>query len=88
MSIKRQSSLVVNNIRIDMSRSDIEAKIGQPNKIGAWKDSLGNYIDTLYYREELYTKETGYNNVENILIFKNSILTEIRQGKALKIHNW
>ncbi|WP_413532264.1 hypothetical protein [Empedobacter brevis] len=62
-----------------MSKSQVQEKLGKPFKIGSRTENSDERIDLFYYKEVLWT---GLENVsvENILIFKNDILIEIKQG--------
>ena len=78
----RQSGLVKKDIQLEMSKSQVEEKLGKAFKIESRMENPNEKIDLLYYKESLWT---GNDNVtiENILIFKNDVLVEIKQGKEI-----
>jgi len=80
--VNRQSVLVKKDIRLEMSKTEVEKQLGKPFKIESRMENPTDKMDLLYYKEALWT-ENDHVTVKNILIFKNDILIEIKQGKEI-----
>ncbi|WP_282630252.1 hypothetical protein [Empedobacter sedimenti] len=80
--VNRQSMLVKKDIRLEMSKTEVEKQLGKPFKIESRMENSTEKMDLLYYKEALWTGN-DHVTVENILIFKNDILIEIKQGKEI-----
>lgn len=78
----QQSTLVKNNIQLNMSKSQVEEKLGKPFKIESKQSESYTRIDSFYYKESLWTGNE-YVTIENVLIFENDILVEIKQGEEI-----
>ncbi|MFV0196951.1 hypothetical protein OBK01_01860 [Empedobacter falsenii] len=81
--INRQSALVKKDIQLEMSRYQVEQKLGKAFKIESRMENPNEKIDLLYYKESLWTGN-DYVTIENILIFKNDVLIEIKQGEEIE----
>ena len=80
--VTRQSKLVKNDIHLNMSKNQVEAKIGKPFKIESKQIDANQRIDSYIYKESLWTGNE-HVTIENILIFENDILKEIKQGEEI-----
>lgn len=79
----KESAIVKNNIQPGMDRFNVEQKLGKPFKISSSKNLSGSKIDSLFYKEPLWTG-SNHVTIENILIFEDNLLKEIAQGKETR----
>src|SRR5699024_9479654 len=87
-AVNKKSMVVRNNIQVGMSIEEVTAQLGPPfNKTVSDTLLHGEQIikKTYFYREELWTGSRQMD-VENILIFHNGVLVEIKKGKESPVH--
>ena len=78
-----QSRLVTKNIQIGMTKNEVRSRIGQPYKIASELGPKGRHYDSWFYKEKIWTGYEDNFTIQNILIFSNDILIEIKQGEEV-----
>ncbi|PIE86335.1 MAG: hypothetical protein CSA05_01045 [Bacteroidia bacterium] len=81
--IIRQSKIISNDIRVKMTKEEVESRIGGPYKVAFKLSDDGKYYDHWYYKENIYAGSSWFW-VESILIFYEDTLIEVEQGKEIK----
>ena len=63
-----------------MTKDQVVTLLGSPYKNALQKNESGKQMETLYYKEQLWTGGT-HRLIENILTFEEGKLISIKQGK-------
>lgn len=80
-SLPRQSAVISKDIKLGMTKQEVEKLLGIPYKKATGKDANGEENDILYFKERVFYPNGSLAafHVESILNFKDDILISIEQ---------
>jgi hypothetical protein len=78
--VQKVSNVITKNIQPGMTKNQVETLLGLPYKNALYKNESGKQMETLYYKEQLWTGGT-LRLIQSILTFEDGKLISIDQGK-------
>ncbi|WP_346238144.1 hypothetical protein ABDK00_003610 [Niabella insulamsoli] len=83
--IQRASHFTLESIQPGMSKEAVIAAVGKPYKQSFTYASDSATLETYYYKEIIWKK--NWFEINNLVHFKNGILTSLEQGNEKHLYN-